>query len=164
MSDSTPGDSPIFDVETVRNLVELMKQHDITEIDLKEEGQRIRLRRGSDQPPTITYAAAPPAVAAAPASAAPAPAAAAPAPVEDDNHLVIKSPMIGTFYVAPNPDAPPYVKVGDHVGPDTIVCMIESMKMFTEVPAEISGKIVSVLIKNGESVDVNRPMFKVEAN
>jgi len=111
-------------------------------------------------------AAAPAAVAGgAPASAvasAPAPAAAA-APAGDPPSVqTMKSPMVGTFYTKPNPTAEPYVKVGDHVEASTIVCVVEAMKMFNEIPAGISGKIVAILAKNEEPVDVNKPLFKID--
>ncbi len=70
--------------------------------------------------------------------------------------------MVGTFYSAANPDSPAFVKVGDHVGPDTIVCIIEAMKVFNEIPAEISGRIAAVLVENGEPVDFGQPLFKID--
>ena len=106
-----------------------------------------------------------PAVAAAPvpAAATAAPASAAEA-VDGDNISLVTSPMVGTFYSKPNPNAETYVKVGDHVEADTIVCVVEAMKMFNEIPAGISGKVVAVLVKNEEAVDVNKPLFKVDTN
>ncbi len=80
----------------------------------------------------------------------------------DAQLAVIKSPMVGTFFPAPSPDAPPFVKVGDHVGPDTTVCIIEAMKVFNEIPAEISGQIVAVLVENGEPVEFGQPLFKID--
>ena len=101
-------------------------------------------------------------MAAAPAGPAPAAgAAAASAPAEDPNMTFIESPTIGTFYSKPKPDAPDFVKVGDTVTPDTIVCIVEAMKMFNEIPAGISGKIVECLVKNEEPVDNNKPLFKI---
>ena len=75
---------------------------------------------------------------------------------------MIKSPMVGTFYAAPNPESPAYVKVGDHVGPETTVCIVEAMKVFNQIPAEVSGKIVAVLVENGEPVEFGQPLFKVD--
>ena len=86
-----------------------------------------------------------------------------PAPA-DDHIVVVKSSMVGTFYVAASPDSEPFVKVGDHIGPDSTVCVIEAMKVFNEIPAEISGKIVAVLAENGEPVDVGHPLFKVDTS
>ena len=74
---------------------------------------------------------------------------------------MIPSPMVGTFYAAPDPESPPYVKVGDHVGPETTVCIVEAMKVFNQIPAEVSGRIEAVLVENGESVEFGQPLFRV---
>ncbi len=145
----------VFEVTKIRELIELMQEHELSEVDLKQADQRIRLRRGSDQ--QITYAPAP--AAAAPASA-PA-AAAAEAPADDPNVVFIESPTIGTFYSKPKPESDNYVKPGDMVTPDTVVCIVEAMKMFNEITAGVSGKIVECLVANEEPVDNNKPLFKV---
>ena len=75
---------------------------------------------------------------------------------------MIKSPIVGTFYAAANPESPPYVKVGDHVGPETTVCIVEAMKVFNQIPAEVSGKIIAVLVENGQPVEFGQPLFKVD--
>jgi acetyl-CoA carboxylase biotin carboxyl carrier protein len=152
---SEPSAGDVFDVKRISRLVELMKEHDLGEIDLAQGDQKIRLRRGVE----VAAVAAP---AAAPAKQA-APTATAPAAAESSPSLaVIKSEMIGTFYAAASPDAPPFVKVGDHVGPDTIVCIVEAMKVFNEIPAGISGKIVAVMVQNGDPVYFNSVLFKVD--
>jgi acetyl-CoA carboxylase biotin carboxyl carrier protein len=160
MAGSPSNQSDIFDVKRIRRLVELMNEHELSEIDLRQSDQRIRLRKGSE--PVVVNAAPPRPAAgnAAPAAGAgEPPAAIAPA---DANLVLIKSPMIGTYYTAPSPDAPPFVKVGDHVGPTTSVCVIEAMKVFNEIPAETSGQIVAVLVENGEPVEFGQPLFKVD--
>jgi acetyl-CoA carboxylase biotin carboxyl carrier protein len=86
-----------------------------------------------------------------------------PSSAEPANLQVIKSPMVGTFYSASKPESPPFVKVGDAVGPDTTVCIIEAMKVFNEIPAECSGRIVAVLLANGDPVEFGQPLFKVDA-
>jgi acetyl-CoA carboxylase biotin carboxyl carrier protein len=133
-----------------------MKEHDLNELDLREGERRIQIRRGSE--PVVTAGAPPPQ---APAGAA-APAVAPPA-AEDAAIVVIKSPMVGTFYTAPDPDSTPFVKVGDHVGPETTVCIVEAMKVFNQIPAEVSGKVIAVLVENGQSVEFGQPLFKVDA-
>lgn len=158
MANSPGGD--VFDVRKIRRLIELMNEHDLNEVDLRDGDVRVRLRKGGD---TIITEARP--YAAAPAAPAPAPApvvAAAAAPAVADNSVVIKSPMVGTFYSSPNPESPPFVKVGDHVGNDTIVCVIEAMKVFNEIPAEQTGKIVAVLVQNGSPVEYGQPLFKID--
>ena len=162
---STPGD--VFDVRKIRRLVELMKEYDLREMDLHQGEHRIQLMRGA-QPgevtvaPTVAPTMAPAAPLAAPVAQASDPAVAStPAPAAEENIAYITSPMVGTFYEAANPESGPFVSVGDQVGPDTTACIIEAMKVFNEIPAEVSGKIVEVLVKNGDPVDVNRKLFKV---
>lgn len=152
----------IFDVRKIRRLVELMKEYDLSQVDLRQGDMQIQLQRGLAMP--VEMSPRPAMVAAAAPAAAPAekPAAAA-KPAADESHIVlIKSPMVGTFYSAPDPDSPPFVKVGDHVGPETTVCIVEAMKVFNEIPSEVSGKIVTVLAENGEPVEFGHPLFKVD--
>jgi acetyl-CoA carboxylase biotin carboxyl carrier protein len=93
-----------------------------------------------------------------------APLASGPQGVDDSNFTLIRSPMVGTFYAAANPESAPFVKVGDQVGPETTVCVIEAMKVFNEIPAESSGKIVAILVENGAPVEFSQPLFRVEPN
>jgi acetyl-CoA carboxylase biotin carboxyl carrier protein len=158
---ATPASSQdIFDVRKIRRLVELMKEHDLTEIDIQQGEVRIQLRRAGTgaNPGVIVPQALGGATAPAPARPGEKPADSA----SDGQLAIIKSPMVGTFYAAPDPDSPPYVKVGDHVGPETTVCILEAMKVFNQIPAEVSGKIVTVLVENGESVEYGQPLFKVD--
>jgi acetyl-CoA carboxylase biotin carboxyl carrier protein len=159
MTSSGSGPSgDIFDVKRIRRLIELMNEHELGEIDLRQSDQRIRLRRGLD--PVITTGPVR-ASAAAPSASAGGEMAAPAAPKADDKDIAfVKSPMVGTFYHAPSPDAQPFVKVGDHVGPQSTVCVVEAMKVFNEIPAEVSGQIVAVLVENGEPVEYNQPLFK----
>lgn len=150
-------EASIFDISRLKELIELMQEHELNEVDLKQAEQRIRLRRGPEGAP-VAYTAAP-----APVAAPTAPAAAsAAAPAADDNAVYILSEAVGTFYSKPKPDKPPFVKVGDQVNDDTIVCMIEAMKLFNEVPAGLSGTIKEVLVKDGEPVDFGMKLFRVE--
>ncbi len=162
MATSGPGPGDVFDVRKVRRFIELMNDHDLSEIDLRQADQRIRLRRGPE-----VVAAAPP-VMAAPAPAAAAPvgppaAAAATEPAADEAGVLwVKSPMVGTFFFSANPESAPFVKVGDQIGPETTVCIVEAMKVFNEIPAECSGKIAAILVDNGEAVEFGQKLFKVE--
>lgn len=152
----------IFDVRKIRRLVELMKEHELTEIDLQQGEVRIQLRRGSGAVPTIV-AATPAAPVAMPQAGPPAPETAVPAADANPKGVVlVKSPMVGTFYAAPDPESPPFVKVGDHIGPDTVVCIVEAMKVFNQIPAEASGRIIAVLAENGAPVEFGQPLFKVD--
>jgi acetyl-CoA carboxylase biotin carboxyl carrier protein len=155
MSDAEkPGD--LFNVKKVRRLIELMKEHDLSEIDLKQADHRVRIRRGGE---VITTTAAPVARAAATPAAAEGPARQS---AEDSRMLIIKSPMVGTFYKASGPDAAPFAKVGDRIGPEKTVCIVEAMKVFNEIPAGVSGQIVAILVENGAPVEFGQPLIKVD--
>jgi acetyl-CoA carboxylase biotin carboxyl carrier protein len=152
----------IFDVRKVRRLVELMNDHDLSEMDLRQGDMRIQLRREKETTVVRTVEAAPvPVPVPAPAQAAPS-AAAAEAPPVDENIALVISPMIGTFYSSPDPDAEPYVKIGEIVSSDATVCIIEAMKVFNEIQSEVSGKVVAMLVENGEPVEFGQPLFKVD--
>ena len=152
----------VFDVRKIRRLVELMKEYELSHIDLRQGEMRIQLQRGGVAPPT-SGAPAPAAAEATPAvAAAKSPAAAAPTAVDEAHFVLVRSPIVGTFYSSPDPDSAVYVKVGDHVGPETTVCIVEAMKVFNEIPAEVAGKVVAVLVENGEPVEFGQPMFKVD--
>jgi acetyl-CoA carboxylase biotin carboxyl carrier protein len=160
MSGSGSSSGDIFDVKRIRRLVELMNEHELSEVDLRQNDQRIRLRKGHDPIVTMAAPAAAP-VAQASSGAAAAASGGSATKADDANTAVIKSPMVGTYYASPSPEAPPFVKVGDHVGPTTVVCVVEAMKVFNEIPAEQSGQIVAVLVENGEPVEYGQPLFKV---
>lgn len=148
-------------VRTIRQLVRLMKKHDLTAIDFVEGPTQIRLRRrGPEVVGSAPAAPAPPASAPTPTAPATAPAVAAPvAPTG----TLIESPMVGTYYASSSPDAPPFVTVGAAVRPDSTVCVIEAMKVFTDIPAGLAGTVVEVLVKNGQSVEFGQPLFRVQA-
>lgn len=145
----------VFDVEKIRELIELMQEYELNEVDLRQTDQRIRLRRGAGDEPMVYAAPSPQSAASIPATSD------ADSEVDDPNIVFIESPTIGTFYCKPKPDAPDFVKIGDYVTPDTIVCIVEAMKMFNEIPAGVSGKIVECLVGNESPVDNNKPLFKV---
>jgi acetyl-CoA carboxylase biotin carboxyl carrier protein len=159
-SGSFPGD--VFDVKKVRKFIELMNEHDLSEIDLRQGDQRIRLRRGPEMVSATALPTLSPSAAAAPAASSGGEAGVASAPADDGKTILIRSPMVGTFYAAANPESPPFVKVGDQVGPETTVCIVEAMKVFNEIPAECSGRIVAALAQNGDAVEFNQPLFRVE--
>lgn len=158
--ESTPTTN-VFDAARIRELVDLMKEHDLSEIDLREMRHRIRICRGPKEAPRVIAA---PAAYSAPAPAASAGASVPAAPAADAANIAyIKSPMVGTFYAKANPKATDtFVKVGDSVSPATTVCIIEAMKVFNEIPAEIQGKIVAILVEDGEAVEFDKPLFKIE--
>lgn len=160
-SGSVPGD--VFDVRKVRKFIELMNEHDLAEIDLRQGEQRIRLRRGPESVAVpafsgLSVAAVPPATALAGAGDSKSVSIAA----DDASALLVRSPMVGTFYSAASPDSAPFVKVGDQVGPETTVCIIEAMKVFNEIPAECAGRITATLAQNGDPVEFGQPLFRVD--
>lgn len=167
----------VFDVERIRRLVRLMEEHDLSEIDLRQDEERINLKRGTNAVPPMMAPPmyAPPAYAApvqqpaptAPAATGGAATSGAPASggtADGPNIVVIKAPMVGTFYNRPNPDSEPFVKVGSSVNADTTICIIEAMKVFNEIPAEISGKVVAVMVENEQSVEYGKPLFKIDTS
>jgi acetyl-CoA carboxylase biotin carboxyl carrier protein len=164
-SGSESNSGTVFDLERILRLVELMKEHDLSEVDLREAEQQIRICRGAKDSPRAAYGPPPPPLPPPPALAGAGAAPTAKAPVADAaNITIIKSPMVGTFYSRPNPKAEPYVKVGDRVDTTTVVCIIEAMKVFNEIPAEARGKIVAVLCEEGEAVEFDKPLFKVDTS
>ena len=158
MADS---DSNIFDLEELLELIALMKEHGLVEVDLQQGDQKIRLVRTAGGEPTVvpsasnTSPASPPAV---------APSEPPPEVEKNPNLHTITSPMVGTFYSKPNSDAEPYVKIGEMVDNDTTVCIVEAMKVFNEIPAEVRGRIVAILVDNEEPVDHGKPLFQVDTS
>jgi acetyl-CoA carboxylase biotin carboxyl carrier protein len=159
-----PAGGNVFDIDRIRSLVELMEQHDLREIELRQGEQRIQLKRGAEPLATVALPAASPVVPAA--TPTPPPTVAAPpatsSPVDDGRFVYIESPMVGTFYSKANPDAQPFVKVGDRVNSDTVVCIIEAMKVFNEIAAECSGVVAAILVDNEEPVEFGKKLFKIE--
>lgn len=168
-----PGDPPArpleeteVDLKIVQDLLALMQQGELTELHVVQGETEIRLSRQNEGAnPQVVYAA--PQGAAAPAAApatapAAAPVAAAPAaPAEPEGEL-FRSPMVGTYYSKPDPDSPSYVSVGDSVSDDSVLCILEAMKVFNEIKAEMSGTIVEILVKDGEAVEYDQPMFRIK--
>lgn len=160
MTNPEPSDE-VFDIERIRELVELMEQHGLAEVDLRREKHRIRLRRRVEEEALPSVVARAVAVPQAPVAPVVEPGQRA----EDDKSIVfIKSPMVGTFYGRPNPEAEAFVKVGTRVNAETTVCIIEAMKVFNEIPADVSGTIVAVLVDEEEGVEFGKPLFKVDTS
>ncbi len=162
--DAAPKVENVFDLDLLRRLVELMKEHNLGEVDLQQDDQRIRLCGSAPAHPAQAtgHSMAPVAMhqPVLQATASPAPVTAS---ETDGAHItVIKSPMVGTFYSKPNPTSKDFVEVGSTVQNDTVVCIIEAMKVFNEIPAEMRGKVVQVLVRNEEAVDVGKPLFKID--
>jgi acetyl-CoA carboxylase biotin carboxyl carrier protein len=156
-----------MDIEEIKTLTELMIENDLSEIMIRDGDKRIVLRRGVPAGHTHSHAVgAAPMVVAAPIAANPTVAQAPPAtevrpPVQEERTVKVTSPMVGTYYTAPDPDSPPFVQVGDEVNPDTVVCIIEAMKVFNEIKAEVSGIIQSIDVENGQAVEFGQAILTV---
>lgn len=155
-------------VAQIQRVIDVMVEAGAVEVELEDAGLKLRVRLKGDVPmPMMSYAAPAPApvVGAAPAAAAEAAAPAAAAPAADDpRRKVFQSPMVGTFYRSSSPDSDPFVGVGDRVGPDQTICILEAMKVMNEIKAEMSGEIVEVLVENGEPVEFGQPLFVIKAD
>jgi acetyl-CoA carboxylase biotin carboxyl carrier protein len=147
-----------MELEQIKAIIELMKENDLSEFSMESNGLKIRIKRGPEGVPQVVTAP----VAVAPASALASVAPAAPAaPAAVDNGKYITSPMVGTFYRSPSPDSPSYVEVGAEVEEETVVCIIEAMKVMNEIKAECKGVITSVVAENAKPVEFGQKLFAV---
>jgi acetyl-CoA carboxylase biotin carboxyl carrier protein len=162
-------------VDEIRELIALATETGIAELEVQRGDNRVRIRRAGFASPQEIVVAAPPVVA-APHPAAAASAAGAPAPIpavetpkemepqkRDPGLILVKSPIVGTFYESPSPGSPPFVRVGERVQPGKVLCIIESMKLMNEIEAETSGIIESRLVLNGQPVEYGEALFAVRA-
>lgn len=157
-----------MDLRKIKRLIELLEESELAEIEIHENDESVRLIRHHPLPPgaihaTPTMMAAPmpvaPAVPAqAPVASVMEPAAEAPALPEGE---VVRSPMVGTFYSAPNPESDPFVKVGGRVASGDTLCLVEAMKMFNQIDAEFGGEVVAVLVEDGQPVEFDQPLFVI---
>ena len=158
------NDNSTVDLKDIKAIIDLMRKNAVSEFELEKQDFKIRLKRSSngggavrdlDDPSAIAYTAMP-------ALAAPVPASAqAVAVLAASQDLEIKSPMIGTFYRSPSPESAPYVDVGTEVNPDTVVCIIEAMKVMNEIKAEARGVVTATLVDNAKPVEFGQPLFKL---
>jgi acetyl-CoA carboxylase biotin carboxyl carrier protein len=147
-----------MELEQIKAIIAMMKENDLTEFSMEQDGLKIRIKRGPEgiqQSVTLPTVPASP----VPASTAAATVASAGAPPSDIKYIT--SPMVGTFYRSPSPDAPPYVDVGQDVGNDAVVCIIEAMKVMNEIKAEIKGVITEILVENAKPVEFGQKLFAV---
>ena len=139
-----------------------MRKNDLSVFKMESEGFKITLKKGNDFQPVIHHAAPVAAPVAAPAAAPAAAASAAPAPAANDKLKDIASPMVGTFYGSPSPDAQPFVKVGQDVDENTVVCIVEAMKVMNEIKAEARGTIAEIVAENGKPVQFGQALFRIQ--
>ena len=152
-----------MELKDIKAIIDLMRKNDLSVFEMEKEGFRLKLQKGAGEQtvfsaPVLPQMLAAP-VAAAPMASAGAPAAAAPAPAEATRELM--SPMVGTFYRAASPESPPFIDVGQEVNEDTVVCIIEAMKVMNEIKAEVKGVIAEVVAENGKPVQFGQALFKV---
>jgi acetyl-CoA carboxylase biotin carboxyl carrier protein len=162
---------PSVNMDELRELIALLRENGLSEFELEREGFRVRLRRGADYSaaenttlpaaPVARAVEPPPAAPIAPSPVHPGSLAGTPASEDQDLHI-IESPIVGTFYRARSPNAEAFVKTGSQVNPDTIVCIIEAMKLMNEIQAETSGEVVKIYVENGQPVEYGQPLFGIK--
>jgi acetyl-CoA carboxylase biotin carboxyl carrier protein len=146
----------MVDFDIIKKLIKVLEEADITALSVEENGKKIEVRK---EKPAAQYAAPvhAPVHHAAPQSSAQVSQKADHA--EDDGSIVVTSPMVGTFYRSPSPESPAYVDVGDHISVGKVVCIVEAMKLFNEIESEVSGKVVKILVENGQPVEYGQKLF-----
>jgi len=155
-----------MNLKELKELIEMLKDTDISELEIERSGVKVRLRKGGDVTfhPAMPRMEYPPATFVAPAIVeTPAPAADKPVEQAGKNQVKVTSPIVGTFYRSSSPDKPAYVEVGDIVKKGQVLCIIEAMKLMNEIESEASGKIVQILIENGQPVEYGQPLYVIES-
>ncbi len=150
----------MIDIRKLHELVRLMVENDLSELDLKDERETVTIKRGAG-PPIVSHHPVLPAAQVPQHPVAPAPSPPTNNGEADTGLIPIVSPMVGTFYSSPNPDAKPFVSVGASISPETVVCLIEAMKVFNEIKAEMTGVVERVLVQNGTAVEFGQRLYLV---
>jgi len=163
-SKTTGSAGPSLNMDELRELAELVNEHGFTDFEFENANIRVRLSKITAAPVVQTYAPAPPPVTSAAATAGKPEAekAAAPAAETDADLYKITSPIVGTFYSSPGPDKEPYVREGSKVSEDSVVCIVEAMKLMNEIQAEVSGEVVKIYVENGQPVEYGQPLFGIK--
>ena len=155
----------MLETDKIRQLIDMMVTNDLVEISLRDGDVEVCLRRPNPTAQTVQLTGTPMMPVGAMQLQPGTPVAEGEAPQEEEVELLeITSPMVGSFYLAPSPDAPPFVSVGTSVGPDSVVCIVEAMKVFNEIKAELSGTIEKILVKNEQAVEYGQALFLVRPN
>ena len=155
-----------MDIKEIKAVIDLMRKNSLTEFEYEKDGTKIRIQRGPDGKPQV-FSSSPnllpaPTLVPIPTALASAPLAPSPTPTPPAESLpTINSPMVGTFYGSPAPDAPAYISVGTAVTPESVVCIIEAMKVMNEIKAEMSGTITEILVESGKPVEFGKPLFRI---
>src|SRR5262245_20369435 len=151
-----------MNLDEIKSILQLMEANKLVEFEYEDDGRRLKLRRAEDRVVTTAVPMAVPASVPMAAVAAPAAAAAAAPEARPANVTEFKSPLVGTFYRSAKADSAPFVNVGDEVGTEKVLCIIEAMKVMNEIKAEMSGVVREILVKNGQAVEFGEPMFLIE--
>jgi acetyl-CoA carboxylase biotin carboxyl carrier protein len=157
-----------MDLNYIKKLIKLVSESGVDEIEVEEEGKKVRITKRHSGPAPVPPPAAMvpgfdvPVQPAAPPPSAAAPPPSAPAPVAEKKYHEIKSPIVGTYYRAPAPDAAPFVQVGSDIQPGTVLCIVEAMKLMNEIEADVTGRIVKIMAENGQPVEYDQTLFLVE--
>ncbi|MFZ0961200.1 MAG: acetyl-CoA carboxylase biotin carboxyl carrier protein [Terriglobia bacterium] len=177
---NVPEPGRVWNLNAIQGLLDLLAEKEITEFEMEQQGVKIRVRRGDANAvnaantngysvacassPAFLAAPPAPAIAVATSPPAPSPAPAVPEPATDSTEglFIMKSPIVGTFYSSPAPNAPPFVKVGDSVQVGHVICIIEAMKLMNELEAEVAGRIVRAYVENGQPVEYGQSLFAIE--
>ena len=151
-----------MNLKEIRDLIDILKDTDVTELELEKAGTRVRIKKGAGTAPAYVEQTSTADQAAGPATKAEPAAAGEAAALPQKNFVVVNSPIVGTFYRSPSPDTSVYVEVGDVVKKGQILCIIEAMKLMNEIEAEVGGKVVAVLAENAQPVEYGEPLFHIE--
>lgn len=156
-----------MDLAYVKKVIKLIEKSDVDEIEIEEEGKKIRVAKHKNQQPTFVQAAVQPPVASpyvppSSPSLGPAPAQSPPSGKSETKYHEVRSPIVGTFYRAPAPDAEPYIEIGQNVSVGTVLCIVEAMKLMNEIESDISGRLAQILVENGKPVEYNQALFLIE--
>lgn len=158
---STSHTGTRMDLSYIKKIIKLVENSNVDEVEIEEEGKRVRVARNRAAAVNTAYIPAPSPVP-IPAASAPAVSVAAPVPKAAPQYHEVRSPIVGTFYRAPSPDADAYVDVGQTVKTGTVLCIVEAMKLMNEIESDVDGKVIKVLVDNGKPVEYNQVLFWVE--
>ncbi len=151
-----------MNIKELKELLQLMADHSLNEVEIEKDGMKIKLRKAGGQYISESAPAMPVMMGHHAPVAAPSTPAEAPKAVDNPNISIVKSPMVGTFYTSPAPDQPVYVTPGKKVKEGDVLCIVEAMKLMNEIKCEVSGTVTEVLVKNGQPVEFDQPLFKIQ--
>lgn len=153
-------------IKELKEMINLMEEHGLSELEVEKEGLKIRLKRGPSGeivPESVSYPASAPSISSREIpTLSPVGQQMARDTAETENVVIVRSPMVGTFYTAPSPDAPPYVEKGKRVAVGDVLCIIEAMKLMNEIKSDVSGLLLDILVENGQPVEFDQPLFKIQ--